>query len=229
DVPLAGGAGGDLHSHHARPRPCPPLLPRHRDARRADCGGPPLGSAFGGGVTPMMLALKWALRDLRGGLRGLRLLFGCLLVGVFAIAGVGSLSQAILAGLAERGQSILGGDIEIELSQMEASPAQQAAFAALGQVSAVAEVRAMARTPDGRSQLVQLRAVDGAYPLYGTVTCAPGGVQTLAEALAPVGGVPGAAVSQDLAERLALQPGDALEFGDGRFHVGAILAEEQIG
>lgn len=174
----------------------------------------------------MMLALKWALRDLRGGLRGLRLLFGCLLVGVFAIAGVGSLSQAILAGLAERGQSILGGDIEIELSQMEASPAQQAAFAALGQVSRVAEVRAMARTPDGRSQLVQLRAVDGAYPLYGAVTFAPGGVQTLAEALAPVGGVPGAAVSQDLAERLALQPGDALEFGDGRFHVGAILAEE---
>lgn len=174
----------------------------------------------------MMLALKWALRDLRGGLRGLRLLFGCLLVGVFAIAGVGSLSQAILTGLEERGQSILGGDIEIELSQMEANPEQQAAFAALGQVSRLAEVRAMARTPDGRSQLVQLRAVDNAYPLYGAVTFAPGSIQNLAEALAPVDGVPGAAVSQDLAERLGLQLGDPLEFGDSLFHVGAILEEE---
>ena len=75
-----------------------------------------------------MLAMKWALRDLRGGLRGLRLLFGCLLVGVFAIAGVGSLSEAIITGLQQQGQSILGGDLEIELSQMEATPEQQAAF-----------------------------------------------------------------------------------------------------
>lgn len=174
----------------------------------------------------MMLALKWALRDLRGGLRGLRLLFGCLLVGVFAIAGVGSLSQAIITGLEERGQSILGGDLEIELSQMEASPEQQAAFARLGQVSRLAEVRAMARTPDGRSQLVELRAVDDAYPLYGTVTLAPGGAQTLKQALAPEGGVHGASVSADLAERLGLTPGAPLEFGDGRFRVGAILKEE---
>lgn len=174
----------------------------------------------------MLLALKWALRDLRGGLRGLRLLFGCLLVGVFAISGVGSLSQAIITGLERQGRSILGGDIEVELSQVEASPEQQAAFAALGQVSSLAEVRAMARTPEGRSQLVQLRAVDSAYPLYGAVTLAPGGAATLAEALAPVDGLPGAAVSQDLAARLNLKPGDALEVGDGRFRVGAIVAEE---
>ncbi|HEY4545777.1 MAG TPA: FtsX-like permease family protein [Pedomonas sp.] len=177
-----------------------------------------------------MLALKWALRDLRGGLRGLRLLFGCLLVGVFAIAGVGSLSQAIITGLEEQGQSILGGDLEVELSQMEATPEQQAAFARLGQVSAIAEVRAMARTPDGRSQLVELRAVDNAYPLYGTITFAPGGAETLQQALASRSGTEGstygAAVSADLAGRLNLKPGDALEFGDGKFHVGAILAEE---
>ena len=173
-----------------------------------------------------MLALKWALRDLRGGLRGLRLLFGCLLVGVFAIAGVGSLSEAIITGLQQQGQSILGGDLEIELSQMEATPEQQAAFARLGTVSRLAEVRAMARTPDGRSQLVELRAVDSAYPLYGQITLLPGGASNLSQAIGKQDGLYGAAVSADLAGRLGLRPGDALEFGDGHFRVGALLDEE---
>lgn len=178
----------------------------------------------------MRLALTWALRDLRGGLRGLRLLFGCLVVGVFAIAGVGSLSDAIVKGLAERGQEILGGDLEVQLTQTEASPEARAAFAGLGAVSEVAEVRAMARVPDGRSQLVELRAVDEAYPLYGAVGLAPGGAPDLRQALAATdgegGAVHGAAVSDALAERLGLRPGDALEIGDGRFRVGAILTEE---
>ena len=54
----------------------------------------------------MNLAFRLALRDLRGGLKGLRLLALCLFLGVAAIAGVGSLSSAIVAEIGARGSVI---------------------------------------------------------------------------------------------------------------------------
>ena len=62
----------------------------------------------------MILALRLAFRDLRGGVRGLRLVLACLALGVAAIAAVGTLRTGIERALARDGQQILGGDIEIE-------------------------------------------------------------------------------------------------------------------
>lgn len=176
----------------------------------------------------MMLAIQWALRDLRGGLKGLRLLFGCLLVGVFAIAGVGSLAEAIRVGLSERGQMLLGGDLEVRLVQQEAPQEAVAAFAAVGKVSHVAEVRAMARAPSRRAQLVEVRAVDSAYPLYGQATLENGAVigSVLTYSPGGDGGTHTAAVAAVLAERLGLAVGDRFQIGDAWFRVGGIIAEE---
>ena len=52
-----------------------------------------------------------ALRDLRGGLRGIRIVLACLALGVAAIAAVGSLRAAIDQGLAADGATLLGGEI----------------------------------------------------------------------------------------------------------------------
>ncbi|HEX8578604.1 MAG TPA: hypothetical protein VF655_03300, partial [Allosphingosinicella sp.] len=76
----------------------------------------------------MTLALRLAIRDLRGGLAGLRLLAICLFLGVAALAGVGSLSSAIVGGLAERGQEILGGDVQLTVGGREATADELAAF-----------------------------------------------------------------------------------------------------
>ena len=64
----------------------------------------------------MNLPLRLAVRELRGGLAGLRLLAVCLFLGVLALAGVGSLPSAIVAALAERGQEILGGDVQLSVA-----------------------------------------------------------------------------------------------------------------
>ena len=92
----------------------------------------------------MNLPLTLALRDLRGGLAGLRLLAICLFLGVAALAAVGSLSAAIVYGLAEKGQSILGGDVQVEIAQRAATPEELAAFRAEGRISHVTRMRAMA-------------------------------------------------------------------------------------
>src|SRR3954462_6872645 len=61
-----------------------------------------------------MLACRLALRDLRGGARGLWIVLLCLALGVAVIAAVGTLRAATERGLAEDGRRILGGDLEVE-------------------------------------------------------------------------------------------------------------------
>ena len=115
------------------------------------------------------LALRYAARELRGGLRGFYVFVACIALGVMAIAGVGSVASGLADGLAREGRVILGGDVAFSLSLREASPEERAFIDGRGRMSVAATMRAMARTPDGRTALVELKAVDAAYPLYGTV------------------------------------------------------------
>ena len=168
----------------------------------------------------MNLALRLALRDLRGGLAGLRLLAICLFLGVAALAGVGSLSSAIVSGLAERGQSILGGDIQVAVSQREAAAEEVGAFRALGETSHITRMRAMAARLDGaESVLVELKGVDQSYPLYGQLRLAPG-------ALRPRPSGSEVAIGPELADRLSLRVGDSLRIGNASLRIVGLIAEE---
>lgn len=167
-----------------------------------------------------MNPLRLALRDLRGGLTGLRLLAVCLFLGVAALAGVGSLSSAIVSGLAERGQSILGGDVQIEVAQRAATPQELAAFRAEGPISHITRMRAMAARLDGaESVLVELKGVDEAYPLYGRFRLQPG-------ALAPRPAGAEVAIGPELADRLSIRVGDPIRVGSATLRVIGLIAEE---
>ena len=80
-------------------------------------------------------------------------------------------------------------------------------------------MRAMARAGGGAA-LVELKAVDGAYPLAGALRLSGG--MALADAL----GDGGAVVEAALLERLGLAIGDRIEVGDGSFTVRATLERE---
>lgn len=169
----------------------------------------------------MSLALKLALRELRGGLTGLRLLAVCLFLGVAALAGVGSLSAAIVEGLSLRGQAILGGDVEVRLAARRATAEERAAIEAFGDVSEGVRMRAMvARVGTDRRVLGELKAVDRAYPLYGNFRLTSG--EPLQPAL--VGGR--AVIAQALADQLDLKAGDKIELGNATLTVSGIIAEE---
>ena len=171
------------------------------------------------------LAARWARRELRGGVRGFRIFLACLALGVAVIAGVGSLAATVSAGLKADARAMLGGDVELHLVHRQATPAQLRFLEQSGAVSAVAGMRAMARTEDGKERsLIELKAVDGAYPLYGDVALDP--PQTLADALARRDGGWGAVVGQGLLDRLGLTVGDTIRIGDARYAVRAILAHE---
>lgn len=166
------------------------------------------------------LPLRFALRDLRGGLTGLRLLAICLFLGVAALAGVGSLSSAIVAALAEQGQTILGGDVRFEMAQRSATPDERAGMAREGIVSATIRMRAMAARIDGEeSVLAELKGVDARYPLYGSLKLAPG-----ARAARPTGDQ--VAIAPALAERLRVGVGDRIRIGEAELRVIGLIAEE---
>src|SRR5664280_1824274 len=107
------------------------------------------------------LPLRFALRELRGGLHGFYVFIACIALGVMAIAGVGSVAASLSEGLAREGRTLLGGDVAFSI-QREARPDEVAFLRSRGQLTVAATLRAMARTGDGRLALVELKAVDGA-------------------------------------------------------------------
>src|SRR6185312_7046848 len=131
----------------------------------------------------LRLALRFARRELRGGFAGFRIFFLCLALGSAAIAGVESLSDAFLTGLQDQGQVLLGGDVSVRLVHRPASPAERAFLDPQGTVAETISMRAMAYARDNQArQLVELKAVDDHWPLFGSPRFIP--TQDLRDALA---------------------------------------------
>ncbi|WP_305987895.1 ABC transporter permease [Roseibium sp. MMSF_3544] len=171
------------------------------------------------------LATRFALRELRGGLRGFYIFIACIALGVAAIAGVTSLSRALTEGIANEGQSILGGDLSFSLIHRQAGDEEVAFLETLGSVSRVATLRAMSRRSDtGDQALVELKAVDGSYPLYGTLDLASG--QPLNDALAKTDGVWGAVVDLALLARLDVSVGETLALGRTTVRITDVIEAE---
>jgi len=170
------------------------------------------------------LPLRYALRELRGGLRGFYVFIACIALGSMAIAGVGSLAAGLADGLAREGRVILGGDLSFTLIQREAAAPERGFLDSQGKVSSAATLRAMARTPDGKATLVELKAVDAVYPLFGEVKLDPAG--PLADALAQRDGAFGAAADATLLARLGVKPGTRVTIGNANIEIRAALTNE---
>jgi putative ABC transport system permease protein len=129
-----------------------------------------------------MLAFRLAWRELRGGVRGPSgLAWGqawivllCLALGVSVIAAVGTLRTATDRGLAADGRRILGGDLEVESGSQPLPDALRDWLRARGAaISDVVQMRSMLVAASGQRQLVQLKVVDGAWPLVGEAGITP--------------------------------------------------------
>ncbi|MEN8831608.1 MAG: drug:proton antiporter, partial [Pacificibacter sp.] len=170
------------------------------------------------------LAWKIARRELRGGLRGFRVLVACLALGVAAIAAVTSVRESISAGLDREGAALLGGDAELEFTYRFASEAEHAWLQDNSlALSEVTDFRSMVTRDDERA-LTQVKSVDDAYPLIGSVSLTPD--MPLSQALDGQGGVAGAVLDPMLIERLGLSLGDDITIGGVPFVLMAELTNE---
>jgi putative ABC transport system permease protein len=174
----------------------------------------------------MALAAKLARREMRSGLGGFRLFLACLALGVGAIAAILSFSRAIEEGLRADARELLGGDVAISLLYREATPEQIAFLRAQGPLVEWVDSRSMARPahPGGTAALVQLKAVDPGYPLYGRVELRDG--RSLPDALARRDGVWGAAVEEAALKRMNIALGELVKVGDATLQVRAVIERE---
>jgi len=169
----------------------------------------------------LLQSLRLARRELRSGLRGFGVFLACLFLGVFAISAIGSFSAAAKVGLLNDASALLGGDLEIRRMHRPFSDEERAFFKARGEMSQVIELRTMAGNAlKDQHALVELKAVDAVYPLYGQLRIEPN--QPLAQALAGQG----ALVEAALLQRLNLQVGDPLQIGDLRLQITGVLKVE---
>ena len=178
------------------------------------------------------VSLRFAYRELRHGIRALRgfgVFLGCLALGVAAIAGVQSTATSIVTGLRADGREILGGDLALRAVYRDLAPPERAHLERTAEaLTHFVEMRTMARRPDGGTRvLVELKAVDKRYPLFGRLEIGDddGAPASLEEALAHTG-TWGALVDPALAERLELKRGDSLAIGGLALEVRGTIERE---
>ncbi len=171
-------------------------------------------------MAQLPLSLRLARRELRGGLHGFRIFLLCLALGVAAIAGVGSLSAALVAGMNADAQRLLGGDVELRLTHREAEPAAVAYLEKTATVARSIEMRAMARAGADKRSLVELKGVDGLYPMFGEVALSVD--RPLQDLLADGGAV----ADPSLLRRLDLSIGDTVRVGEVDYQIRAEVVRE---
>lgn len=173
----------------------------------------------------MLIALRIARRELRGGIAGLRIVLACLALGVAAIAAIGSLRDGITRGLAQDGARILGGDIDVLGGSHPLPDALRSWLTGRGgKLSDITTLRSMLVAPSGERMLVELKAVDGAWPLIGDAGFDP--AQTTPAALGARGDRFGIAVEPSVLARLGIAPGAVVRLGNASLDLRASVAME---
>jgi putative ABC transport system permease protein len=164
------------------------------------------------------LAARHAWRETRASWRSFIALLACVTTGVAALAGVGTLATNLDRTLAREAKSLLGGDIEIRSTRSfgsEVADAVSRVAAAGASVSSTTELVGMARhVATGRTLLVELKAVEATYPLYGRLETTSA-VRTGVVVVAP-----------QLLERLGASVGDRLVLGAAELTIGGVVTHE---
>lgn len=178
-------------------------------------------------MTPRFF-LRTVVRESRGAAGRVAFFTLCLAVGVAAVVAVAGLSASLDDGIRAQARQLLAADLAV--SGRRAVPEERLAplLAEIGatgratlreMVTVVAAPPAPDGTP-GRSQLTEVKAVEGPYPFYGELELAPD--RPLSDLLAEDTTV----VAPDLLTRLGLAVGDELRIGGEAFRVmGTVLSE----
>ena len=180
----------------------------------------------------MSFALRMALREGSRQKGRLLVIVLCLAVGFAAFFATYGFSARVLSGIQAESRSLLGADFALTSTGAFPEGVRQKAVALPGIQghSLVYDLVSMARTGSGdgtRSRLVEVRAVDGAYPLVGRLELQADGKPHPGR----VGGSGAVFVERGLADAWALGSGGVpahhLSVGDGSLPVGGVVALDE--
>ena len=171
--------------------------------------------------------LKFAFKDLRGGLNKFWVFFICLFFGVLTISSIGTFRESIKSGLQEEATEILGGDISLTLAYRVASEKELEEIKKIStSLTEVISFRSMVSTTNQGDNyyqaLVQVKSVDKNYPLAGKLKITP--EQSIEDALKKKEDKYGIRVEDSLLKQLNLKIGSDLILGKSTYNIRATLS-----
>jgi putative ABC transport system permease protein len=177
----------------------------------------------------MSFVLRMAAREIRASWRRLLFFFVCIAIGVGSIVALRSVIQSVRNALAGEARTLLGADLRVSSNNpftpavRETLAREERAGRVAGQSDSV-ELGTMVRpAEEGRAgtRMVELRAVDPAFPMYGTLRLQGG--QAYGHALLRGRG---ALVRPELLAQFNLAVGDSILIGAAPFEVRGVIASE---
>ena len=186
-----------------------------------------------------LFIFKMAWRETRGAWRHFLYFFACIAIGVGSLVGVSLFSANVDRAVTKEARGLLGGDLEIRLTHPLSSEGQALVkslttrgltLAHASELIAMASRQTQASATPQATQIIELKAVDSAYPLYGAIALDP--AQPLEALLHPpahrCGGQVclGAVVQESLLIRMGLSVGDRLKIGQATFLISGIVRTE---
>ena len=177
----------------------------------------------------MMFVLRMAVRETRASLRRLFFFFICIAVGVAAIVALRSVIQSVRGVFGTEARALIAADVLIATNR-DWTPAARSTIdrrlAAAGNVerTEMVETPTMVRPADRSkavAKMAELRAVQPAFPLYGSVDLQ--GAQTYAPVLLANHGV---LVRPELLTAIGVAVGDRIVIGRAEFTIRGLIVRE---
>lgn len=178
--------------------------------------------------------VRMAGREVRASWRRLVFFFICVAIGVGAIITLRSIVQSVRGTIVGQARTLLGADVVISTNRpwdpqlREDIETRLSEYPIAGR-SELIETSTMARPggekPDGAARMVEVLAVDPAYPLYGAVKMGPESGGESAYGASLVAGR-GALVRPELLTQLNMRIGDRVLLGGEAFTVRGTVTEE---
>src|SRR4029453_8158124 len=129
----------------------------------------------------MMFILRMSLREFRASWRRLLFFFLCVAIGVGAIVALRSIIQSLRLGLVREARTMIASDVIVQTNRAWTPEVRALVDAILSGAPVLAGTEAigtptMVRAEHGTAvaRMVELRAVEAAFPFYGTLALADG-------------------------------------------------------
>lgn len=163
--------------------------------------------------------LKMAWRDGKASGKRLLLFMGSIILGIAAVVAIQSFSKNLKENIVLQSKALMGADYIIDSNQLPTEKVQKI-IDSLGSSGREVNFASMAAFPkNGRSKLVQVRGIEGAFPLYGELETVP------VSAAKAYRSQNGALVDATLMLQFKLKPGDSVKVGALTFPIiGSVVS-----
>lgn len=157
--------------------------------------------------------LKMAWRDSKASGKRLLLFMASIILGIAAVVSIQSFSASLKENIALQSKELMGADYRIDTRQQPTERLQEV-IDSLGMDAMEVKFVSMAAFPkNGSTKLVQVRGMEGGYPLYGELETFPNNAGDLYQAQN------GALVDATVMLQFNLQVGDSIKVGDVTFPI----------